>query len=119
MTPEFADYVAELLEPLGRISLRKMFGGAGVYCDGVIFALIVDDVLYLKTDEHNRPAFEAAGCEPFSYLQRGEVAVSMSYSRAPDEAMDSHALMQPWARDALAAALRARARPAASRRKRG
>ena len=84
-----------------------MFGGAGVYCDEITIALIIDDVPYLKADAENRPAFEAAACPPFSYTTKRGTA-QLSYYQAPDEAMDSPALMQPWARSALAAAIRAR-----------
>ena len=107
LSPEFADHVTELLSPLGTIRIRKMFGGGGVYCDDVMIAIVVDDVLYLKVDDHNRADFEAGGLEPFTYEARGK-RTSMNYYHAPDEALDSPAIMQPWARGALAAALRAR-----------
>lgn len=104
----FCDYVMELLAPLGTVRRKRMFSGAGLYLDEQIFALILDDVLYLKTDTQNRSEFEAAGCAPFAYDSSGKTVVT-SYWRAPDEAMDSPALMQPWARSALAAALRTKA----------
>jgi len=58
-------HARDLLETLGRISTRAMFGGHGVYCDGVFFALIADDRLHLKVDAQTREAFAAAGCRPF------------------------------------------------------
>ncbi|HTO47906.1 MAG TPA: TfoX/Sxy family protein [Burkholderiales bacterium] len=90
-----------------------MFGGYGLHCDGVMFALIADDVLYLKADDVNRPDLERVGSAPFTYEAKGRRTI-IAYSRAPDEAMESRELMAPWARSALAAALRAKgARPKA------
>jgi len=60
----FAAHVTELLRGLGRLEARPMFGGHGLYCDGAFFALVLDDVLYLKADDHSRPRFLAAGLEP-------------------------------------------------------
>jgi DNA transformation protein len=89
-----------------------------VYADERFVALIIDEVLYLKADEAARAAFEAAGCQPFSYHAAGGRRAVMAYWNAPDEAMDSRAAMLPWARLALASALRAAAtkRPAAPRK---
>jgi DNA transformation protein len=106
-TSDFAAYAVELLGTVGRVAARRMFGGYGLYCDGVMFALIADDVLYLKADDASRPEFERAGSEPFVYEARGR-RTTMAYWRAPDEAMESRELAAPWARTALAAALRAR-----------
>jgi DNA transformation protein len=109
----FIDHVLELLAPLGRISARRMFGGYGLYSDGVFFGIVLDDTLYLKADAENRTEFENAGCEIFSYKREGRIA-TLNFYRAPDEALDAPHLMLPWARSALAAALRARAlKPAA------
>ena len=106
-TSDFAVYAVELLGTVGRVAARRMFGGYGLYCDGVMFALIADDVLYLKADDASRPEFERAGSEPFVYDARGR-RTTMAYWRAPDEAMESRELAAPWVRSALAAALRAR-----------
>jgi DNA transformation protein len=112
-TADFADYAVELLAAAGRVAARKMFGGYGIYCESVMFALIADDVLYLKADDVNRPELERAGSEPFTYEAKGRRTI-MAYWRAPDEAIESRELMAPWARGALAAALRAKtARPKA------
>jgi DNA transformation protein len=106
MNPDFADHLHELFAPLGTIQIKRMFGGAGIYVEGIMFALLADDVLYLKADAENRPLFEAENLEAFSYAAKGKQRVSLSYFRAPDEAMDSPQLMLPWARSALGAALR-------------
>ncbi len=106
MTPDFADYLHELFAPLGTIRIKRMFGGAGIYAEDIMFALVADDVLYLKADAENRPLFEAENLEAFSYAAKGKRRVSLSYFRAPDEAMDSPQAMLPWARGAFGAALR-------------
>jgi DNA transformation protein len=104
-----ADHCLELLAPLGAVRSRRMFGGWGLYVDELFVALIFADRLYLKADAASAAAFVAAGSEPFAYDGKGKT-VTTSYWSAPAEAMDSPALMLPWARLALAAALRARAK---------
>ena len=106
--PPFVSHCLELLELLGAVRARRMFGGWGLYADDVFIALIAGDRLYLKADAQSRPAFEAAGCEPFVYDAKTK-AVAMSYWSAPPDALDSPALMLPWARGALQAALQSRA----------
>jgi DNA transformation protein len=98
-------HLRELLEPLGRITLRAMFGGHGVYCDGVFFALVAEDQLYLKVDALTRDLFAAAGCAPFVYAGQAR-PIEMSYWSVPDAALDSPEAIEPWARLALAAAAR-------------
>ena len=117
MSSDLVEHCLELLAPLGAVRAKRMFGGQGLYCDDLFFALIAADRLYLKVDASTRPAFEQAGCEPFVYdAKTGSVA--LGYWSVPAEAMESPALMQPWARQALAAALRARAaKPSAAPRK--
>lgn len=105
----FVDHCMELLAPLGAVRGRRMFSGHGFYVDDLFVALLIDERLYLKADAASRPRFEAAGCEPFSYATREGRRGVLSYWSAPDEALESPALMQPWARLALEAALRARA----------
>ena len=107
-TSELVDHCLELLAPLGSTRVRRMFGGHGFYIDDLFVALIAGERLYLKVDAQTRPLFEAAGCVPFVYQASGK-SVSLGYLSAPDEAMESPPLMQPWARHALSAALRARA----------
>ena len=106
--PPFVSHCLELLELLGAVRAKRMFGGWGLYADDVFIAVIARDRLYLKADAQSRPAFEAAGCEPFVYDAKTK-AVAMSYWSAPPDALDSPALMLPWARGALQAALQSRA----------
>ena len=114
---EFVEHCVELLSALGPTRARRMFGGHGLYVDDRFVALIIGQRLYLKADDLARTAFEAAGCAPFEYTFRDGRRIVMAYWSAPDAAMDSPALMLPWARLALASALRAAAskRPAAVR----
>jgi DNA transformation protein and related proteins len=117
---EFVSYVVESLQPLGPVSARRMFGGHGIYLDGVMFALIAEDQLYLKVDDGNRAAYEAAGLEPFTYSGKG-APIRMSYHAAPGEGFDDPEVLCAWAREAYAAARRARAaaKPRQGARRRG
>lgn len=103
----FAAYCAELLSALGPVRVKRMFGGHGLYVDEVFIAIVAGETLYLKADAQSAPRFEKAGCAPFTYTAKGRT-VSLPYRAAPAEAMDSPALMRPWAALAMEAALRAR-----------
>ncbi|MFO1219064.1 MAG: TfoX/Sxy family protein [Burkholderiaceae bacterium] len=107
--PALVAHCLELLAPLGAARSRRMFGGWGLYVDGLFIALISGEALYLKADDQTRAAFERAGSEPFTYASRDRGMVTLGYWSAPDEAMDSPQAMQPWARLALASAVRAQA----------
>jgi DNA transformation protein and related proteins len=110
---DFIAHVLELMRPATRATARAMFGGHGVYADGIIVAIVVDDTVYFKTDDDNRGEFAALGMEPFEYATRDGARQVMSYHRAPDEALESPAAMAHWLRSAMGAALRrANARPA-------
>lgn len=99
----------ELLESLGTITVRRMFGGAGLYVDGLIVGLEIEGTLYLKADASSRDLFADAGGRPFVYDGRDKQVTVASYWTPPDEAMDSPEAMRPWARLALEAALRSAA----------
>ena len=118
---EFIAHVLEMMQPAGGASARAMFGGHGVYLDGLIVGIVVDDVLYLKTDAETRATFVTRDLEPFRYTTRSGEIHSTSYYRPPDEALESPAAMREWLRLALSAALRSanRKRPRAPRQKRG
>jgi DNA transformation protein len=108
MADPLVAHTLELLAPLGAVRARRMFGGHGFYLDELFVALIADGRLYLKADAQTADEFSAAGSRPFVYTG-GAQPVTMSYWSAPDEALESPAAMAPWARRAVAAALRARA----------
>ncbi|MBL8311060.1 MAG: TfoX/Sxy family protein [Burkholderiales bacterium] len=111
---EFRDYCLELLSPVaprGGVSgivARRMFGGTGFSMDGKTFAIIAFDQLWLKADDEARGVFEAAGCDIFTYDADGKTR-TMGYYTVPPDAMESAALMKPWAELAWGAALRAAA----------
>lgn len=115
MSDDLLNWSRELLTPLGAVRTRRMFGGQGLYVDDLFIALIFDQTLYLKVDGDSRAAFVQAGCRTFVYQTAAGKQGSLSYYNAPDEAMDSPDQMTPWARLALAAALRARAAKAPKR----
>jgi DNA transformation protein and related proteins len=98
------DDIVELFSVFGPVTVRRMFGGAGIYADGTMFALVADGVIYLKAGENNAAMFEREGLAPFTYSRReGEPAV-MSYWRMPDRLYDDPDELAVWARAALAAA---------------
>lgn len=105
MSRDHLDHLHDLFSAFAPITTRAMFGGHGVYRDGVILGIVIDDVLYLKVDQQTRLAFEAAGCAPFMYEARGK-SIPMSYWNVPDEALDSPQDFTPWAQRAWEAALR-------------
>ena len=109
---EFADYCCELLSGLGPCRAKRMFGGWGISTDGMTVAIVADlgqgETLWLKGDATSRAQFEAAGCTRFTYESKSKL-MGMNYYSAPTDAMESPALMVPWALLALQAALAAKA----------
>lgn len=103
----FTALCVELMSPLGPVRTRRMFGGQGVYVDGLFIAIIDDGQCFLKTDAATRERFVAAGCVPFCFSGKDGERMETSYFRPPEDAMESPPLMLPWARLALEAALRA------------
>ena len=116
MTSEFVEFVKDQMAPLGPVVSRRMFSGAGLYLDGVIFALILRDTLYFKVDAGNRAAYEAEGLLPFSYQVKGRTVEIGSYRRAPERLFDAAEDMVDWARAAVAAGRRAEAKKTRRRR---
>lgn len=106
-SPEFAAHCVELFAPLGPTRAKRMFGGQGFYIDDLFIGMTIEDRLYLKVDESSRARYEAAGCEPFSYDTKDGRRVSLGFYTAPEDALESPMLMQPWARLAMQAALKA------------
>ena len=106
---DFLAFLKDQLRGLGHITTRRMFSGAGLYCDGTIFALILRDTLYFKVDDGNRQAYEAEGLEPFTYESRGKTVRVGAYWQIPERLFDDPDEMLEWARGALAAGRRAEA----------
>lgn len=105
---------ADRLGAMGKIEVKKFFGGAGLVLGGVYFGFLMKGTLYLRTDSETRPRFEALALAPFSYATRARRVTVASYYEAPAEAREDAHVLLDWAREAYAAALRTR-RPAVSR----
>ncbi len=101
----FVELLKDNLRGLGPVSVRRMFGGAGVYADGVMFGLVADDTLYLKVDDLTKSAFEAEGLAAFAYESNGRT-IALSYWRTPERLLDDPDEMAEWARIALGVARR-------------
>src|SRR5947209_6240520 len=100
----FGEFLREQLAPLGRITIRRMFGKAGVFCDGLMFGMVTEDTLYLRVDDQNRAAFkEAASSPPLSYEKWGRT-IDLSFWRVPERLLDEPDELVVWARAALTAA---------------
>ena len=107
---EFVEHVVETMRRFGPVEAKAMFGGWGLYHQGLFFALIAEDALYIKTDDQSRGDFEALGLEPFVYAMKDGQTLTMTYRAAPEEALESPEVMAQWARRGYAAALRAAAK---------
>ena len=106
----FAEFLREQLAPLGRITMRRMFGKTGVFCDGVMFGMVTENMFYLRVDDHNRAAFqEASAFPPLNYEKKGN-SIDLAFWRAPERLFDEPDALVAWARLALAAARRVAAK---------
>jgi DNA transformation protein len=122
---DFRDFVLEQLEPAGRVTSRAMFGGVGLYLDGLFFALIDDDTLYFKADATTRVRYEQAGSKPFCPFP-DQPDKAMAYWQVPAEVLEDADELAAWAREAMGVALakssrrpmRRRAGPAGARSRR-
>jgi len=104
--PGLIDWVAEAIEPLGPLTRRAMMGGATLYCDGTVFAIVADDMLWFKADAESDAIWDDAGCPRFTF-RMGEREGSMNYRRAPDDVYDDAEALRHWAGIAIAAGRRA------------
>lgn len=102
---EFVTYLVELMQSIGPVSAKSMFGGYGLFRDGLMFGLVADSVLYLKVDKETENEFKAKGLEAFTYNKKGK-EYKMSYYQAPEEALEEVEEMRFWANKAFEAALR-------------
>ncbi|MFN3232674.1 MAG: TfoX/Sxy family protein [Alphaproteobacteria bacterium] len=118
VSAEYKAFINEMLEPIGGVSIRGMFGGGGVFCQGVMFGLIADERLYFKVDDGLQTELEAEGSEPFTYEAKGGKRGVMSYYEAPERCYDDQDDMLDWARKALEAAFREDAKKPKSKQKR-
>lgn len=108
LDPSYREFLLDLMAPLGPVEIRRFFGGAGAFADGIMFALIAGgETLYFRADDENRPMFEAEGMEPFSYQRKTGRRLVMTYWQAPERLFDEPDEFAVWAREALSAAMRA------------
>jgi DNA transformation protein len=114
-----AEFLSDQLASLGRITMRRMFGKTGVFCDGFMLGMVTDNTLYLRVDDDNRAAFkEAETFPPLNYEKKGDT-IDLSFWRAPERLFDEPDELVTWAQAALAVARRVAAKrePAVRRRK--
>ena len=103
---EFALYVVELMQSIGPVHHKKMFGGYGIFLEGLMFGLVADGILYLKADKETENEFKEKGLEAFTYNKKGK-EISLSYFQAPEETLEDSDEMNAWANKAYRTALRA------------
>jgi DNA transformation protein and related proteins len=102
----FAEFLREQLAPLGRVTMRRMFGKTGVFCDGLMFGMVTGNTLYFRVDDHNRETFEEAEAfPPLNYSKQGRT-IDLSFWRAPERLFDEPDELVAWGGAALAAARR-------------
>ena len=90
----------DLFSAFGRVTLKRLFSGEGIYADGKIIGIVIRDVVYLKTDEASRAAFKSESCKPF-YFTGGGKRIASSYYAIPERLYDDSEELAEWARAAL------------------
>lgn len=103
---EFVSYVVDLMQTMGPVYAKRMFGGHGIFLDGLMFGLITDSTLYLKADNATKNDFTDKGLEAFTYIKQGRPC-ALSYYQAPDEALEDSEEMNLWTIKAYNTALKA------------
>ena len=109
-TDSFAEFLREQLAPRGRVTMRRMFGKTGVFCDELMFGMVTDNMLYLRVDDGNRAAFKEAGSVPPLNYEKQGCTIDLAFWRAPERLFDEPDELATWARAALAAARRVAAK---------
>lgn len=108
---EFVSYVVDLMQSIGPVRAKAMFGGHGVFLDELMFALVADNILYLKVDKDTENEFKDRGLDAFAYQKKGKETsykvIKMSYYQVPEEALEDSEEMNLWANKAYSVALRA------------
>jgi DNA transformation protein and related proteins len=114
------EFIRDLFAPFGPVVVRRMFGGAGIYREGLMFALVFDGAIFLKVDDASIPDFKREGSRPFVYTRAkspGKIGrASLSYWRLPERLYDDPEELAAWAERALAIAQRKKTTPRARTR---
>lgn len=105
----YKEYIVDQLGKLGYVTVKKMFGGAGIYNDGLIFGIIANDVLYFKVDDSNRSDYEGAGMKPFQPFDDKDTV--MSYYEVPVDILENRESLADWARKSLFASINKSSKP--------
>jgi DNA transformation protein len=106
----FAEFLREQLAPMGRVTMRRMFGKTGVFCNGLMFGMVTDDTLFVRVDDHNKAVFkEAESFAPLNYVKKGQT-IDLSFWPVPERLFDEPAELVRWAGAALGAARRVAAK---------
>jgi DNA transformation protein and related proteins len=113
----FVESLLDLLAPMGEIVAKRMFGGYGIYKEGLMFGLVAWDRFYLKVDGETKEHFETHACEPFVYEMKNGRSTSMVYYEPPESAFSSAIKMKPWAMLGWQAAQRKAAATSPKKRK--
>tara|TARA_B100000530_G_C15590055_1_gene342009 strand:- start:102 stop:458 length:357 start_codon:yes stop_codon:yes gene_type:complete len=103
---EFVEHIVDLSQVIGPVYSKRMFGGYGVFLDGLMFGLIFRNTLYFKVDVNSRDYYISRGLEPFSYERQGK-RLNLNYYQAPEEVFDDVTVMKEWCNSAFEAAMRA------------
>ena len=106
---EFVEYIVDLSQVIGPVYSKRMFGGYGVFLEGLMFGLIFRNTLYFKVDANSRDYYISRGLEPFSYERQGK-RLNLNYFQAPEEVLDDITMMEKWCNSAFEVAIRAAAK---------
>ena len=113
---EYVAHIVDLLQLIGPVESKSMFGGFGMFLEGLMFGLVAGNELYLKVDTQNLQDYEDLGLQAFSF-EKNDRQFKMSYYQAPEEAMEDAELLSDWASNAYGAAMRAAAKKGGKRKK--
>ena len=106
---QFVEYVVDLSQVIGPVYSKRMFGGHGIFLEGVMFGLVFNSTLYFKVDSDSRERYVSRGLDPFSYERKGKIA-NLNYYQAPEEVLDDLEIMRDWSSYAFEVAIKAAAK---------
>lgn len=102
----FISYLVDSMHALGPVQAKRMFGGHGMFLDGLMFALVIDDQIYLKADKLTANHFIQLGLERFTYMKKDKRCY-INYYQMPDECLDDNDALVSWCGKAYEVAMRA------------